>query len=187
MIGRLILKTIVVLTFAFIGIIALAVIGIFGYFFLALAFPQRMTVTGRVTDPAGRPLKAVEVRAVPLPVYDPYSEAGSMQPQDKEHITVTDKLGRFRFKRLIASGGVKEGMWMQEYDIVVKTQGYTPKIIRIRNDFEKHKDLITLGDLVLEEQTPPDKIFGGWQPPPKGVPKRKTQLGDGGPIDLGIK
>ena len=179
MVSRLILKTTVVLTFAFVGIIALTVIGIFGYFFLALAFPQRMTVTGRVTDPAGRPLKSVEVRAVPLPVYDPYSETGSMQPQDKEHITVTDKLGRFRFKRLIASGGVKEGMWLQEYDILVNAKGCTTQTIHVRNDFKNHKDLITLGDFVLEEQTPPDKILGGWQP--------QAKLGDGGPIDSKIK
>ena len=179
MVGRVILKAIFVLTFAFIGIVILAVIGIFGYFFFALAFPQRMTVTGRVTDAKGRPLKAVEVRAVPLPVYDPYSEPGSMQPQDKEHITVTDNHGCFRFRRLIASGGVKEGMWLQEYDIVVKAQDCTTQIIHVRNNLDNHRNLITLGDFVLEQQTPPDKILGGWQP--------QAKLGDGGQIDPGIK
>lgn len=149
MVKRLILKGIVAVTFVCMGIVALAVIVVFGYFFLALAFPRRMNVAGRVIDSGGKPIKGIEVRAVPLPIHDPYVDH-EIEPQDKEHITITDENGRFRFKRLIASGGVKEGMWLQEYNIIVTAEGYRPQIIRVRNYFEKHEDVIMLGDFVLE-------------------------------------
>lgn len=154
-----IVKGIVVFTVVVAGIIALAVIGVLGYFFLALAFPERMSVTGRVTDIRGQPIRGVEVRAVPLPVYTPYLDH-SMEPKDKEHIAVTDENGRYRFKGLVASGGVKEGMWVQEYDIVANADGYAPKKIRVRNDFETHEDVITLTDFVLEEEAADDKVDG---------------------------
>ncbi|HUS72471.1 MAG TPA: cellulase family glycosylhydrolase [Sedimentisphaerales bacterium] len=157
MVRRLILKGIVVLAFVVIGIVAVAVIGVVGYFFLALAFPRRMSVTGRVTDIKGKPIRRVEVRAVPLPVYTPHLDH-SMEAKDKEHIAVTDENGRYLFKRLVASGGVKEGMWVQEYDIVANAEGYAPQKIRVWNDFETHEDIITLTDFVLEEDTPDDKV-----------------------------
>ena len=157
MIGRLILKSITMVTFVSIGIVALAVIVMLGYFFVALAFPNRMSVIGRVTDSGGRPIKGVGVRAVPLPIYDAYSEAGTMEAQGKEHTAFTDEDGRFRFKRLIASGGVKEGMWLQEYDIHVEAEGYMPRTIRLRNDCDRHKDVIMIGDFVLEEKESVEK------------------------------
>jgi hypothetical protein len=126
MIGRMILKCVGVVTFASIGIVVLVVIVIAGWFFLALVFPNRMNVTGRVTDSGGIPIKGVEVRAVPLPIHDAYSETGTMEVQGKEHTAFTDEDGRFRFKKIIASGGVKEGMWLQEYNIVVTAEGYMP-------------------------------------------------------------
>lgn len=156
LIRRLIVKAIVVFTFIVISIVVLAAIVVFGYFFLALAFPKRMSVTGRVTDIRGKPIRGVEVRAVPLPVYTPFLDH-SMEPKDKEHIAVTDENGRFRFKGLVASGGVKEGMWVQEYDIVVKAEGYGLQKSRVRNDFESHEDVITLTDFVLEEEAADDK------------------------------
>jgi hypothetical protein len=153
MIGRLILKCVGVVTFASIGIVVLVVIVIAGWFFLALVFPNRMNVTGRVTDSGGTPIKGVEVRAVPLPIHDAYSETGTMEAQGKEHTAFTDDDGRFHFKRIIASGGVKEGMWLQEYYIEVEAEGYRPRTIRLRNDCDRHKDVITLGDVALEEET----------------------------------
>lgn len=152
MIGRLILKCVGVVTFASIGIVVLVVIVIAGWFFLALVFPNRMNVTGRVTDSGGIPIKGVEVRAVPLPIHDAYSETGTMEVQGKEHTAFTDEDGRFRFKKIIASGGVKEGMWLQEYNIVVTAEGYMPRTIRLRNDCDRHKDVIMIGDFVLEEK-----------------------------------
>lgn len=153
---RLILKGIVALTLVCMGIVALTVIIVFGYFFLALAFPRRMNVTGRVIDSGGKPIKGIEVRAVPLPIHDPYVEH-EIKPKDKEHITITDENGCFSFKRLIASGGVKEGMWLQEYNIVVTAEGYRPQTIRVRNYFEKHQDVIILGDFILEEKGSDEK------------------------------
>jgi len=158
MIRHFIVKTIVVLTFVCIGIVALAVVGIVGYFFLALAFPRRMNVTGSVTDSGGIPMQRVEVRAVPLAEYDAHREDCLTEPRDKKHIAVTDENGRYQFKRLVASGGVKEGMWVQEYDIKVKAEGYKTQTIRVRNDFEKHEDVIKLADFVLEKERPDDKV-----------------------------
>ncbi len=68
---------------------------------------------------------------------------------------VTDEHGRFRFKRLIASGGVKEGMWLQQYDITINARGYWSELIRVRNNCDRHMDLIKLEDFVLEEDKPP--------------------------------
>ena len=62
MIGRFILKGKVVLTFVCIAIVGLALILLLGWFFWAMVIPNRMTVIGRVTDSAGRPIKAVQVR-----------------------------------------------------------------------------------------------------------------------------
>lgn len=157
MTGRLILNSIAVVTFVGIGIVGLLVIVIAGWFFLALVFPNRMNVTGRVTDVGGKPIKGVEVRAVPLPIYDAYSEAGTMETQGKKHTAFTDDDGRFQFKRIIASGGVKEGMRLQEYNIYVEAEGYRPQIIRLRNDCDRHKDVIMLGDLILEEKDAVEK------------------------------
>jgi hypothetical protein len=157
MTGRLILKSIAFVTLGGIGIVGLLVILIAGWFFLALVFPNRMNVTGRVTDSGGKPMKGVEVRAVPLPIYDAYLEAGTMEAQGKEHTAFTDGDGRFRFKRIIASGGVKEGMWLQEYDIQMETEGYRLQTIRLRNDCDRHKYVIMLGDFVLEEKEAVEK------------------------------
>ncbi len=152
--GRTILKCIAVVTLGSIGIVGLVVILVAGWFFLALVFPNRMNVTGRVTDRAGKPMMGVEVRAVPLPIYDAYSESGTMEAQGKEQISVTDEDGRFRFQRLVASGGVKEGMWLQEYDIHLEAEGYRFQIIRLRNNCDRHQDIINLSDVVLEKETP---------------------------------
>ena len=149
MIGRLILKVSGVLTLVSISIVALAGILLVGWFLLTMIFPNRMNVTGRVTDSAGRPIKAAQVHAFPLPINDTQSDADMMEPRGKEQIVVTDEHGRFRFNRLIASGGVKEGMWVQEYDIKINAEGYVPQKIHLWNDFETHKELITLEDVVL--------------------------------------
>ncbi len=152
MIGRLILKVIGVLTLVSISIVALAVILLVGWFLLAMIFPNRMNVTGRVTDSAGRPIKAAQVHAVPLAIFDAHSEESTKPARGKEQIVVTDEQGRFRFKRLIASGGVKEGMWLQQYDITINARGYWPELIRVRNNCDRHMDLITLDDVALEEE-----------------------------------
>ena len=151
MVRRLILKGIVVLAFVVIGIVAVAVIVVVGYFFLALAFPRRMSVTGRVTDSTARPLKGVEVCAVPLPIPDPYSDH-SMEPREKEHTVLSDENGRYRFKRLIASGGVKEGIWVQPYRIVANADGYVPQTTRVGRHPDSREDVIAGVDFVLEKE-----------------------------------
>jgi hypothetical protein len=67
---------------------------------------------------------------------------------------VTDEHGRFRLERLIASGGLKEGMWLQQYHSRINTRRYTPALIRVRNNCDRHMDLITLEDVALEEEKP---------------------------------
>jgi len=136
MTGRLILKVIGVLTIVSISIAALAVILLV------------------VTDSAGRPIKAAQVCADPLAIFDAHSEESTKPARGKEQTVFTDGDGRFRFERLVASGGVKEGMWLQEYDIRIKAEGYRPALIRVRNNCDRHKDLITLEDIVLEEEKP---------------------------------
>lgn len=160
MTGHTIFKCVALVTLVGICIVGLLVILIGGWFFLALVFPNRMNVTGRVTDSGGKPMKGVEVRAVPLPIYDAYLEAGTMEAQGKEHTAFTDDDGRFQFKGIIASGGVKEGMWLQEYNIMVTAVGYRPQTIRLRNDCDRHKDVIMLGDFVLEENEAVEKEGG---------------------------
>jgi len=154
MTGRLILKVIGVLTIVSISIAALAVILLVGWFLMAMIIPNRMNVTGRVTDSAGRPIKAAQVCADPLAIFDAHSEESTKPARGKEQTVFTDGDGRFRFERLVASGGVKEGMWLQEYDIRIKAEGYRPALIRVRNNCDRHKDLITLEDIVLEEEKP---------------------------------
>ena len=109
MIGRLILKVSGVLTLVSISIVALAAILLVGWFILTIIFPNRMNLTCRVTDSAGRPIKAAQVHAVPLAIFDAHSEDSTKPARGKARIVVTDENGRFRFKILIASGGVKEG------------------------------------------------------------------------------
>ena len=154
MIGRLILKVIGVLTLVSISIVALAGILLVGWFLLAMIFPNRMNVTGRVTDSAGRPIKAAQVHAHPLAIFDAHSEESTKPARAKEQTVFTDEHGRFRFERLIASGGVKEGMWVQEYDIKINAEGYVPQKIHVWNDLKNHKDVIKLEDFVLEEEKP---------------------------------
>jgi hypothetical protein len=120
MIARCILKVIGVLTLVSISIVALAVILLVGWFLLAMIIPNRMNVTGRITDIAGRPIRAAQVHAVPLAIFDAHSEDSTKPARGKAQTVVTDEHGRFRLERLIASGGVKEGMWLQEYDISIK-------------------------------------------------------------------
>lgn len=152
MIGRFKLKAIAVLTFVCIAIVGLAVILLVGWFFLAMVFQKRMTVIGRVTDSAGRPIKAVQVRVVPLPIH---SEDGIKPPPDKAQIVFSDKHGRFRFKILIASGGVKQELWPKQYDISIKAEGYRLEKAGIRTNSDGLMDLMNLEDIVLEKQKPP--------------------------------
>jgi hypothetical protein len=45
-------------------------------------------------------------------------------------------------------------MWLQEYYMVVTAEGYRSETIRMRNDCDRHKDVITLTDFVPEEGAP---------------------------------
>ncbi|MHC4656640.1 MAG: carboxypeptidase-like regulatory domain-containing protein [Planctomycetota bacterium] len=152
MIGRFKLKAIAVLTFVCIAIVGLAVILLFGWFLLAMVFQKRMTVIGRVTDSADRPIKAVQVRVVPLPIH---SEDGIKPPPGKEKIVFTDKHGRFRFKILVTRLGEKEQMWPKENDISICAEGYRPEKAGIRMYSDGLMDLMDLEDIVLEKQKPP--------------------------------
>jgi len=149
---RLIAKTIILLAAVSIGIVVLAAVGFLGLLFYKVAVPDRMSVTGRVTDIEGRPIKGVEVRAVPLPIPDPYS-GHSMEPREKEHTVVSDEDGRYLFKGLIASGGVKEGIWVQPYRIVADADGYVAQTTRVGRHPDSREDVIAGVDFVLEKET----------------------------------
>ena len=150
---RLLLKVVGVLALVGISIVALMVVLLLGWFFLAAIIPNRMNVTGRVTDSTGRPIRDAKVHAVPLDAGIP-GLGNSMEPQGRAKIVFTDENGQFLLDRLIASGGVKEGMWLQEYDISIKADGYSPAHKRLRNNCDNHEDLITLGDILLEKEKP---------------------------------
>ena len=150
MIRRSILKTIAVLATTVIGISILVVIGVAGYFIYHLAVPEKMDITGRVVDGGGRPLKGVEVCAVPLPLQDPYSDS-ERKPQDTRHTVISDENGRYRFKRLVASVGVKEGMCMQGYNITARAEGRSSAVVRACKHPDDRRNVITLDDLVLEQ------------------------------------
>ena len=151
MIRRSILKTIAVLATAIIGLAVLAVIGIAGYFIYHLVVPEKMDITGRVTDSSGQPVKGIEVRAVPLPLHDPFSDS-DMKPQDTEHTVISDENGRYRFKRLVASVGIKEGRCMQGYNITARAEGRSSPAIRACKHPDDRRSVITLADLVIVEQ-----------------------------------
>jgi hypothetical protein len=68
MTGRLIVKTIAVVTLVGVGVVALAVAGFVGVLFYKAYVPERVSVTGRVTDSSGQPVKGIKVHAVPLPI-----------------------------------------------------------------------------------------------------------------------
>jgi hypothetical protein len=121
MIARCILKVIGVLTLVSISIVALTVILLVGWFLLTMIFPNRMNVTGRVTDSAGRPIKAAQVHAVPLPIICHLS-------------TVICRLASIVFRLSTAICPLSS--------------------IVCRLSSDRHMDLITLEDVVLEEEKP---------------------------------
>jgi hypothetical protein len=151
MTGRSISKVVILVVAASIGIVVLAAIGFLGLFFYKVAVPDRMGITGRVTDSAGRPIKEAQVRAVPLPIHDPYSDH-SMEPREKEHTVLSDQNGRYRFKDLVASGGVKEGIWTQPYRIVVGADGYVPQTARVSRHPDSRENVVAGVDFVLQEE-----------------------------------
>ncbi len=151
MIRRSILKAIAVLSVAAVGLAALAVIGVAGYFIYHLVVPEKMDITGRVTDSSGQPVKGIEVRVVPLPLHDPYSDS-DMKPQDTQHMVISDENGRYRFKRLVASVGVKEGRCMQGYNIAACAEGRSSPVIRACKHPDDRRGVIALDDLVIVEQ-----------------------------------
>ena len=148
---RMIAKAVILITAISVGIVVLAVIGFLGLLFYKVAVPERMSITGRVTGIEGRPIKAVQVRAVPLPIHDPYSDH-SMEPREKEHTVLSDENGRYRFKGLVASGGVKEGIWTQPYRIVADADGYVPQTTRVGRHPDSRENVIAGVDFALEKE-----------------------------------
>ena len=151
MIRRSMPKTIAVVSATIIGLVAVAVIGVAGHFIYHLAVPEKMDIAGRVTDSRGQPVKGIEVRAIPLPLADPYSDS-DMKPQDTEHTVISDENGRYRFKRLVASVGVKEGRCMQGYNITACAESRSSPVIRACKHPDDRSSVIELDDLVIVEQ-----------------------------------
>lgn len=155
-----IFKTIAVLSAAVLGLAAVVVVGVAAYFVYHLVVPEKMDITGRVTDSAGQPLAGIEIRAVPVYVYDPYSDS-AMKPQDTEHTAISDKNGRYRFKRLVASVGIKEGRCMQGYDIVARAEGRSSPAVRVCKHPDDRRSAIELDDIVIEVQGRSEAGAGG--------------------------
>ena len=116
----------------------------------SISLAQTGLITGRVTDSRGRPLKGVEVRAVPLPLHDPYSDSAK-EPQDTEHTIISDGDGRYRFKGVVASVGVKEGRCMQGYDIVAGYRGRSSPVIGVCKHPDDRSSVVEVDDLVIGE------------------------------------
>jgi len=86
---------------------------------------------GCVTDSGGKPLQGVEVRVVPLAPNLSFAE--DPKPQDSRVFTaVTDENGRYRLDGLAARCGVKEGMYIQGYNIVAHADGHAPRQIHFQ-------------------------------------------------------
>jgi hypothetical protein len=151
MTGGSITKAVILVTAVSIGIVVLAAVGFLGLLSYKVAVPERMSITGRVTDSAGRLIKGAQVRAVPLPIHDPYSDH-SVEPREKERTVFSDQNGRYRFKRLVASGGVKEGIWVQPYRIVAEANGYVPQTTRVGRHPDSRENVIAGVDFVLEKE-----------------------------------
>jgi len=151
MIRHPILKTIAILSATLVGLAAVGVIGVAAYFVYHLVVLERMDITGRVTDSAGQPLAGIEMRAIPLSLNDPYSDS-AMKPQDTEHTAISDKNGRYRFKHLVASVGVKEGRCMQGYEITVCAEGWFSPAIHVCKHPDDRRSVIELNDIVIEVQ-----------------------------------
>jgi hypothetical protein len=153
---RTIAKSIAVVIVALLSIAMLAIIGFLGFLFYKAAVPDRVSVTGRVTDSGGKPLKGVEVRAVPLPPNLSFVE--DPKPQDNRVFTAaTDTNGRYRLNGLAARCGVKEGMHIQEYNIVVRADGYVPRQVHFQKPPRSRERIITGVDFVLERKA---AVFG---------------------------
>ena len=151
MIWRSILKTIAVIASAVVGLATLAVIGVAAYFIYHLVVPEKMDIAGRVIDSSGQPVKGIEVRAVPLPLQDAFSDS-DMKPQDTEHTVISDENGRYRFKRLVASVGIKEGRCIQGYNITARAEGRSSQVIHVCKHPQDRRSVIELDDLVIVEQ-----------------------------------
>ncbi|MHC4744053.1 MAG: carboxypeptidase-like regulatory domain-containing protein [Planctomycetota bacterium] len=135
-----------------------AVVGVAGYFIYHCVVPEKMDVAGRVVDSSGRGVGGVEVRAVPLPLADPYSDS-EMKPQDTEHTVMSDEDGRYRFRGLVASVGVKEGRCMQGYHIVARSGSRSSAVIRVCKHPDDRSKVIEVENLVLGERG--DSAAGG--------------------------
>ena len=144
-------KAVILVTAVSIGIVVLVAVGFLGLLMYKVAVPEKMSIAGTVTDSAGRALKGVQVRAVPLPIPDPYSDH-SMEPREKEHTVLSDRSGRYRFKGLVASGGVKEGIWVQPYRIVADADGYVPQTTRVSRHPDSRESVIPGVDFALEKR-----------------------------------
>jgi predicted Ser/Thr protein kinase len=118
------------------GAVALLALGILVFAAWLSARPARATVTGRVTDTAGRPVRDVLVRAIPMQFWVPWSD-NPKEPKDKrEFSAVTDRAGQYRLEGLSAESyrTADTPSYAQQYELVVDTGYFVPQKIRISAD-----------------------------------------------------
>ncbi len=132
-----------------IGIILLACgVGV-GFLLYKAYIPERMTLSGRVTDGSGKPTPSAKISAVPIPVHLDFSE-DTINTGAIVYSATCDSAGQFRLDRMIAAGGVKEGMWIQAYELQISASGYRPALIPFRRPSNQKGDM-KIPDIVLEK------------------------------------
>ncbi|MBN1844418.1 MAG: carboxypeptidase regulatory-like domain-containing protein [Sedimentisphaerales bacterium] len=95
--------------------------------------PERIEVTGRITDTSGSPLAGVRIRAVPVPVRQVGVE-DAREVCDKRTVSATsDEQGAYHLKGLAGVCGWKESSYIQPYHITAAAAGYPEQVM----DFQK--------------------------------------------------
>ena len=132
-----------------IGIILLAgMVGV-GFLFYKAYIPDRMTLSGRVMDTAGKPIPTAKISAVPEPVRLDYIE-DPIKTGAVAYSATCDSAGQFRMDRVIVSGGVKEGMWIQSYELQISAPGYRLVTLPFRRP-PKQKGDMRIPDIILDK------------------------------------
>ena len=135
------------------GVILLAgLIGV-GFLLYKAYIPERMTLSGRVTDGSGKPIPLAKILAVPTPVRLDYIE-DPIKTGAVVYAATCDSAGQFRIDRIIVGGGVKEGMWTQPYELQATAPGYQLKTIPFQRP-PKQKGDMKLQDIILEKSPNP--------------------------------
>ncbi len=114
--------------------------------------PERIIVTGKVTDGVGKLLIGVEIHAVPVPVL--VQDEPPREVYDHRKVkTFTNKDGSYRLKGLAGRCGWKESSYIQPYHFTFELAGYKRKLIDFQKSGSSKESVISGLNIVLEEET----------------------------------